>query len=99
MVEHQMLKKPELRMARAVQGWLQTIRLGEQFQTELKMSMAKLQPKRIYWFVYRNILDASVHSETLNELFYFYSGRRKRIHNDPTYGLQSGRNIPDRIIT
>ena len=48
-VEHHLVNKPELRMAKAVQGWLQTIKLDEHYQTELKMSMAKLQPKRFYW--------------------------------------------------
>lgn len=37
-------------MAKAVQGWLQTIKLDERYQTDLKISMTKLEPKRIYWF-------------------------------------------------
>ena len=38
-------------MAKAVQGWLHTIKLDEHYQTDLKMAMAKLEPKRIYWLV------------------------------------------------
>ena len=37
-------------MAKAVQGWLHTIKFDEHYQTELKMSMTKLEPKRFYWF-------------------------------------------------
>jgi hypothetical protein len=37
-------------MGKAVQGWLQTIKLDERYQSDLKMSMTKLEPKRIYWF-------------------------------------------------
>ena len=50
-IEHHLLHNPELRMAKAVQGWLQTIKFDERYQTDLKMAMTKLEPKRIYWFV------------------------------------------------
>jgi hypothetical protein len=50
-VEHNLLNNPQLRMAKAVQGWLQTIKLDERYQTDLKIAMTKLEPKRIYWFV------------------------------------------------
>ncbi len=50
-VEHHLLNNPQLRMAKAVQGWLQTIKLDEQYQTDIKIAMTKLEPKRIYWFV------------------------------------------------
>lgn len=40
-------------MAKAVQSWLQIIKFDENYQTELKMSMAKIQPKRFSWFVKR----------------------------------------------
>jgi hypothetical protein len=49
-VEHHLLNNPQLRMAKAVQGWLQTIKLDERYQTDLKIAMTKLEPKRIYWF-------------------------------------------------
>ena len=39
-------------MAKAVQEWLQTTKYDERYQTELKMAMTKLEPKRIYWFVF-----------------------------------------------
>lgn len=38
-------------MAKAVQEWLQAIKLDERYQTDMKIAMAKLEPKRIYWFV------------------------------------------------
>ena len=44
-------------MAKAVQSWLQTIRFDETYQSELKMAMAKLQPKRFYWCVAPLFLD------------------------------------------
>ncbi len=50
-VEHHLLNNPQLRMGKAVQGWLHTIKLDERYQTDLKMAMTKLEPKRIYWFV------------------------------------------------
>ena len=49
-VEHHLLNNPQLRMAKAVQEWLQTIKLDERYQTDMKIAMAKLEPKRIYWF-------------------------------------------------
>jgi hypothetical protein len=38
-------------MAKAVQGWLQTVKFDERYQTDLKMAMTKLEPKRFYWLV------------------------------------------------
>ena len=49
-VEHHLLNNPQLRMTKAVQQWLQTIKLDQRYQTDLKIAMAKLDPKRIYWF-------------------------------------------------
>jgi len=50
-VEHHLLNNPQLRMAKAVQSWLQTTKFDEHYQEDLKIAMAKLEPKRIYWFV------------------------------------------------
>ncbi len=44
-------------MAKAVQGWLQTIKLDERYQTDIKIAMAKLEPKRIYWLVISFSID------------------------------------------
>ena len=49
-------------MAKAVQGWLHTTKLDERYQTDLKMAMTKLEPKRIYWFV---IYFISIHNDLL----------------------------------
>jgi hypothetical protein len=56
-VEHHLLNNPQLRMAKAVQGWLQTIKLDERYQTDIKLAMTKLEPKRIYWFVVGYSID------------------------------------------
>ncbi|UJR15865.1 hypothetical protein I4U23_002791 [Adineta vaga] len=65
-VEHHLLNDAELRMAKAVQGWLQTIKNDEHYQTDLKMSMARLEPKRIYWEKTCHFLKSSYNSKLPN---------------------------------
>ncbi|CAF5105315.1 unnamed protein product, partial [Rotaria sp. Silwood1] len=65
-VEHHLLNNPQLRMAKAVQGWLQTIKLDERYQTDLKMAMTKLEPKRIYWEKTCHFLKSSYNANIPN---------------------------------
>ncbi|CAF1067642.1 unnamed protein product [Adineta ricciae] len=64
-IEHHLLNNAELRMAKAVQGWLQTIKNDERYQTDLKMAMAKLEPKRIYWEKTCHFLKSSSYNAKL----------------------------------
>ncbi|CAF3708853.1 unnamed protein product [Adineta steineri] len=65
-VEHHLLNNPQLRMAKAVQGWLQTTKLDERYQTDLKMAMTKLEPKRIYWEKTCHFLKSSYNANIPN---------------------------------
>jgi len=88
-VEHHLLRSPQLRMAKAVLGWLQTIKLDENYQTQLKMAMTKLEPKRFYWFV-----DRSKYSE--DQIIFLICFREKTRHF-----LKSpyNANIPNPYVT
>ncbi|CAF2152166.1 unnamed protein product [Rotaria magnacalcarata] len=65
-VEHHLINDPQLRMAKAVQGWLQAIKLDERYQADVKMAMTKLEPKRIYWEKTCHFLKSSYNANLPN---------------------------------
>ena len=82
-------------MAKAVQSWLQTIKLDESYQTELKMAMAKLQPKRFYWFVTLLVGHSLLHTFFQGENVSFPQIVVQREHSEPLrqlFGEAKGEN-------